>query len=123
MGQIKLHNMEFYAFHGCCREEQLIGNNFQMDITIDVDMEIASDSDNLCDALNYAEVYNMVKAEMDVRSYLLEHVSSRILDRLFEHFPQLNYAEVSVAKLNPPVGGKMHSVTVSQKRSRKNRFL
>jgi len=120
MGQIRLNGMEFYAYHGCNSDEQLIGNNFLVDITLDVDMEKASESDNLCDALDYAEVYNLVKQEMNVRSFLLENVSSRILDRLFEDFHQLNRATVCVTKLNPPIGGQMQSATVSQQRSRLN---
>ena len=116
MGQIKLNGMEFYAFHGCYSEERMNGNNFLVDITMDTDMEKASVSDDICDALNYALVYDIVKAEMAIRSFLLENVCRRILDKLFEHFPQLNSAEVSVAKLNPPLGGQVRSVAVSMKR-------
>ena len=116
MGQIKLNGMEFYAYHGCYIGEQQTGNSFIVDITLDTDMEKASKSDNLNDALNYAEVYELVKQEMAIRSCLLEHVSSRILDRLFVSFPQLNSAEVNVAKLYPPIGGKIQSAAVCQKR-------
>ena len=116
MGQIRLNGMEFYAYHGCYREEQLTGNHFLVDITIDTDMGKASESDDLCDALNYAEVYELVKQEMAVRSHLLEHLSARILDSLFERFPQLKQAEVCVTKQNPPIGGQVQSVCVSQQR-------
>ena len=112
MGKIYLKGMEFYAFHGCCPEEQIAGNDFIVDIVIDYDMEKASKSDNLCDALNYAEGYELVDNEMFKRSNLLENVCRRILDRLFGRFNNMNWAEVSVAKLNPPIGGKTQSVTV-----------
>jgi dihydroneopterin aldolase len=59
MGQIKLNEMEFYAFHGCYNEERMVGNNFLVDISMDTDMEKASRSDNLHDALNYAQVYDI----------------------------------------------------------------
>ena len=118
MGQIRLNEMEFYAYHGCYREEQLTGNHFLVDITMDTDMEAASKSDDLHEALNYAEVYESVKQEMAVRSCLLEHLTARILNRLFERFPQLERAEVCVSKLNPPVGGKMRSVRVSQQKAK-----
>ena len=117
MGQIRLNGMEFYAYHGCNYEERLTGNHYVVDIAMDCDMEKASGSDDLRDALNYAEVYELVKEEMAIRSHLLEHLSSRILDRLFERFPMLNSAEVCATKLNPPVGGQMKSVSVSQKRN------
>ena len=118
MGQIRLNGMEFYAYHGCSSEEQNFGNDFLVDIVIDTEMEKASKTDNLLDALNYAEVYETVKQEMLVVSCLLENLTQRILDRLFESFHQINVAEVCVTKMNPPVGGKMQSVSVNQKRTR-----
>ena len=117
MGQIRLNGMEFYAYHGCCLEEQLTGNHFLVDVVMDIEMEKASKTDDLNDTLNYAEVYELVKQEMDARSDLLEHVSARILDKLCGQFPQLERAEVCVSKLNPPVGGQVKSVSVSQQRS------
>ena len=118
MGQIRLNGMEFYAYHGCYCEEQSKGNYFMVDIAMDYDMEKASHSDDLHDALNYAEVYELVKTEMAIHSHLLEHLCRRILAQLFEQFPQLISAEICVAKQNPPVGGKMQTVSVSQKRNR-----
>ena len=119
MGQIRLNRMEFYAYHGCYRQEQLTGNQYIVDITINTDMGVASKTDDLRDALDYAEAYALVKQEMAVRSHLLEHVSSRILDSLFARFPQIEQAKVCVAKLNPPVGGQMQSVSVTQRRVKK----
>ena len=114
MGQIRLNGMEFYAYHGCQPEEQVIGNDFVVDIEMDTDMEKASSSDELDDALNYAEACELVKKEMLIRSHLLEHLTKRILDRLFERFPQLKWAKVCVTKVNPPIDGKIRSVTVCQ---------
>ncbi len=118
MGQIRLNGMEFYAYHGCYQEEQLIGNYFLVDMVMETDMAKASQNDNLSDALNYAEVYELVQQEMNINSHLLEHVCARILNRIFEHFPQLLWAEVQVAKLNPPIGGQVKSVSVKQQRKR-----
>ena len=119
MGQIRLNGMEFYAYHGCYPEEQRIGNQYLVDVVMDVGMEKASKTDDLNDALNYAEVYDLVKQEMSIPSHLLEHVSARILDKIFERFPHLERVEACVSKLNPPVAGKVKSVSVSQQRSRK----
>ena len=120
MGQIRLNGMDFFAYHGCYREEQVTGNHFLVEITMDTDMDVASKTDDLCDALDYADAYELVKQEMAVRSHLLEHVSARIIDRLFERFPQIEQAEVCVAKLNPPIGGQTQSVSVTQRRVKKS---
>ena len=117
MGQIRMNSMSFYACHGCYRQEQLTGNHFTVDISMDYDMEKASVSDDLCDALDYAEAYELVKREMNIRSHLLERLCRRILDRLFEHFPQLSEATVRVEKLNPPIDGQMKGVSACLRRT------
>lgn len=118
MGLIHLDNMEFYAFHGCFAEEQIAGNRFLVNLTMETNMQEPSRSDRIEDALNYQVAYEIVKTEMAVPSYLLEHVGKRILDRLFEHFSNLEKAIVKVSKLNPPVGGSMRCVTVEMEQKR-----
>ena len=114
MGQIKMNGMLFRAYHGCYAEEQIKGSDFQVDIIIETDMTQASKSDNLSDALNYAEVYDIIKQEMLINSCLLEHVCGRILDQLYKRFQQIEFAEVCISKLNPPVSGQILSISVCQ---------
>ena len=97
--------MEFYAFHGHYREEQIVGNKFQVDLIIDTDMSKPADSDNLKDAINYQVAYRLVKEEMEKKSNLLEHIARRILDTIYEHFNGINQVTVKVSKMNPPMGG------------------
>lgn len=110
--------MDFYAYHGCYPEEQVVGNHFVVDVELCVDMEKPSVSDDISDALNYVGVYEIVKREMAIRAHLLEHLSARILDAILGQYPQIDKAEVSVTKLNPPIGGMMKGVSVTQQRSK-----
>ena len=116
MSTISLEGMEFFAHHGCFKEEQVIGNKFIIDLQIETDTSQAEISDNLAKTINYQEVYLMVKEEMTTRSKLLEHLARRILDRISDEFPQILSAKIKVSKLNPPIGGKVHSVSVEMKR-------
>jgi len=118
MGVIHLENMEFYAYHGCFAEEALVGNHFEVNIWMENEMSIPSESDNIDDALNYQLAYFLVKEQMAIRSHLLENVSYRILEVLFDKFPQLLEARVKVTKLHPPMGGPMRGVSVEQSRKR-----
>ncbi len=118
MATIALNNMEFYAFHGCYAEEQLVGNYFQVDLTLDVDCSLAAQTDNIEDTVSYLEVYQEVKREMMITSKLLEHVCQRIITALEKKFPAIRQIEICVAKNNPPLGGKIgsSSVTMSSQR-------
>lgn len=119
MGIIRIENMEFYSYHGHFREEQIVGNKFIVDLTLETDMTRATASDNLDDAVDYQTAYLLVKREMDKKSYLLENIAGRILDALFNELPGIMKATVKVSKMNPPMGGKIGSVSVTQSREKK----
>lgn len=113
MGKIEIENMEFYAFHGHFKEEQVVGNKFLVSISIETDCSKAAESDLLHDALDYQKVYKLIKLEMDRPSHLLEHVCKRILDRLYAEFDTIHSACLKVSKLNPPMGGQIERVSLT----------
>lgn len=112
MSVISIEGMEFFAYHGCFAEEQIIGTKFRVDLFIEVNTEKAEHSDHLNDTVNYQAVYELVNAEMKLKSKLLEHLARRILDKIKSHFPAVDHATIKVRKLNPPLGGKIDFVSV-----------
>ncbi|MGB4292560.1 MAG: dihydroneopterin aldolase [Bacteroidales bacterium] len=117
MGLIQIEGMEFYSFHGHYLEEQIVGSRFIVDLTIETDMSRAALTDNLDDTVNYQRAYEIVRAEMEKKSYLLENIAGRILDALFGELKGIISATVKVSKLNPPVGGKTAAVSVTMSRT------
>lgn len=113
MATISIEGMEFHAYHGCFAEEQVIGNTFIVDIHMDTDTTSAERSDNLDETVNYADVFQVVKEQMEIKSKLLEHVGRRIMDAVTEKYPEVDIIELKISKLNPPVGGKVHAVSVT----------
>ena len=117
MGLIQIENMEFYAFHGHYREEQIVGNKFLVDLHIEADLSAPAASDNLRDAINYQEAYRIVKAAMEKKSKLMEHIAKRIVDGIYAHFSGLQRVQVKVSKINPPMGGgRIEKVSVTYSR-------
>lgn len=110
--KIELKDMRFYAFHGVMPQETKVGNYFEVNLILTISLEKAVVSDELDDTVNYATVYELVKREMNIPSKLLEHVAGRILQALKKHFPPLKAIELSLSKLNPPLGGDVHSASV-----------
>jgi 7,8-dihydroneopterin aldolase/epimerase/oxygenase len=116
MGIIRIEDMEFYAFHGHFKEEQIVGNKFLIDLEIETDLEPAGLSDRLEDAADYTIACRVVKEEMDRKSRLLENIAKRILDALYLNMKNLKKVTVRIRKMNPPVGGRVGSVSVIMSR-------
>jgi len=118
MGLIQIENMEFYSFHGHFKEERIVGNRFLVDLTVETDMKIPAESDNLKDAVNYQRLYEIVKQEMEKKSHLLENIAGRILNAIYAETEGIKNATIKVSKMNPPMGGKVGSVSVMISRSK-----
>ena len=115
--------MNFFAYHGHYDEEKYAGNNFCVDITLWTNTQKAEISDNLDDALNYQEVYVIIKdILLNTKFNLLERLAHVILNNLFEEFKNLKKAKIIIQKINPPLGGTIHSVGVELVKKSKNQF-
>lgn len=104
--------MNFYAYHGVMPQETKVGNRFVVTLVLTAPLEKAVASDELEDTINYAEVYAVVKEQMEIPSKLIEHAAGRILHALKERFPQLAAVELKLSKLNPPFGGDINSASI-----------
>ncbi|MBP1675663.1 MAG: dihydroneopterin aldolase [Bacteroidetes bacterium] len=112
MSVITLNEMEFHAFHGCLSHEKELGNTFRVTLSISIDTARAGSTDNLADTLNYQKVYDVVKHEMDIASNLIEHVAQRIADAVMGQFAEIDEIKLLLSKKNPPLGGKVESVSI-----------
>ncbi|WP_411029369.1 dihydroneopterin aldolase [Spongiimicrobium sp. 3-5] len=112
MGNVAVTNIKVYAYHGCLPQETLIGSDYRVDVEVGADLTKAAVSDNLSDTVDYVQINAIVKEEMKIPSKLLEHVAKRILDRIFSEISMVNTVSVSVAKINPPIGGDVESVSI-----------
>lgn len=102
--KVYLRNVRFHAFHGVLPQEGIVGNDYLVNLVLDYDFSSAMQTDELQGTLNYAEVYQKVREEMAVPSKLLEHVAGRIAHRLFSDFPEIQKLQLSITKVNPPMG-------------------
>ncbi|OAD45480.1 MULTISPECIES: dihydroneopterin aldolase [Polaribacter] len=112
MGIIQVNNIKLYAFHGCLDEEAKIGSEYSVDVEIKANLKKSSKTDELADTVDYVHLNRIVKEEMAIRSKLLEEVAQRILDRIFKEILMVKKAKVSVAKINPPIGGNVEEVVI-----------
>jgi dihydroneopterin aldolase len=119
MGRISLEGMEFFAYHGFYEEERKIGNRYEVDITVETDFDKASEDDLLEHTVDYGQLYQLISEEMQRSTQLLERLAGRISQRVLDEIEAVKTAEVSISKLNPPLGGlcKRARITLSKSRN------
>lgn len=111
--RITLRQMEFRAYHGCYDLEQKVGNRFTVDLKITTELGEVAAEDRVELAVNYLEVYEVVREVMTHTQRTIERVAMNIIEAVKGRFPQILEVECTVAKLAPPLGGKLHSVSVT----------
>ncbi len=116
MGLIQIEGMEFYAYHGCFKEEQIVGNRFLLDLSIETDLRKPAKSDSVKDTLNYQTAYSLIQTEMKKKSHLLENIADRILTALYNNFAEIKWARIKISKMHPPMGGQIDRVSVTLER-------
>ena len=107
---IHLHNLLFH--HGLYAEEKMLGNNFEIDITIQ-HISIVEKIISLEQTINYTAVYNLVKERMQTPTPLLETLAQEICEAILENFSHAETVSFSIKKLNPPIIQFQGSVGIS----------
>lgn len=120
MGSITLKNIKVFAYHGCLDEEGIIGSQYQVDLKIKGDLSQSAQTDLLADTVDYVHLNKIVKEEMAKRAKLLETVVERINTRVLSELPKVTKVKTAVSKVNPPIGGDVAMVSVSESKTRKN---
>jgi dihydroneopterin aldolase len=112
MGLIAVEGLQFYSHHGYHKEEQVLGGKYIVDIYMQLNIDEAAETDDLRKTINYEEIYQLTKSEMEVHAKLIEHVCKRILDKVKDKYPEVGYLKVRVSKHNPPLKGHVERVYV-----------
>lgn len=94
---ILLKDICCFAYHGVAPQENIIGNEYIINLKLKVDISQAIQTDDVVDTVNYAEIHEAVKAEMSIPSKLLEHVCGRIAKRLLAEFPAIEEIELRLS--------------------------
>ena len=116
--RIVLQGISARGFHGVLDFEKIDGQEFVVDVTLDVDLRRAGRSDLLAHTVNYAEVAAdivslIVGPSLDLIESLAEQIASLALRR-----PLVQAVEVTVHKPQAPVGVPFGDVQVTLVRRR-----
>jgi len=112
VGIIRLQNMTFFAYHGQLAAERELGQTFQVDVEMHLDLSRAVSSDDLGQAVDYTELYELVKGVVSGSEFqLLEALAGAIVKAMADRYHPAGLT-VRVRKPNPPISGQLDYVEV-----------
>ncbi|MBL0743225.1 dihydroneopterin aldolase [Chryseolinea lacunae] len=117
-GIISLEGLEFHAFHGVYAHERESGNWFEIDVSVETDFSKGAANDELEGTVNYVTIFQIVKAEMEKPSKLLETVAEKIVNDILTQLPSALSVKLKLSKINPPIGGKCARATIQLEKKR-----
>lgn len=118
MDAIEIKGLRYYGYVGFFKEEQILGQWFEVDMTLWLDLSKVSLSDQLEDTLNYAEVTERVKQLIETSKFkTVEKLNSVIVDSMLE-FELVEKARSRLVKLSPPIPGFPGQIVIDFTRSK-----
>lgn len=119
MDRIELKGMAFYGYHGALKEENALGQRFYIDVCLFLSLRRAGETDDLADTVNYAKVYDVVKARAEGKPFhLIERLAAAAASDILDAFPEVVSVSVTVHKPSAPVAGIIDDVAVTIEKRR-----
>lgn len=122
MGEIILKNVRCYSFHGCLKEEGVIGSEYLVDLKVTASLKKSAQSDRLSETVDYVLLNQIIKHEMSKPSKLLETVADRINKSVFKKDLRITKSIVTITKVCPPINGDVEGVSVKLKQKKDSKF-
>jgi dihydroneopterin aldolase len=111
---IRIVGIKGFGYHGVFESERANGQDFYVDVELEVDLTRASVSDDVKDTINYAEVTDMVAEEISTNPVsLIEKLAGRIAERIKVAFAQAARVTVTVHKPQAPVSSDVKDISVT----------
>jgi dihydroneopterin aldolase len=117
--RILLEGIHGYGYHGLFEHERTNGQDFFVDLALEVDLRDASLSDEISDTVNYAEITDLVVVEITSDPVsLIEKLAGRIAERILNNYLKVNSVRVTVHKPQAPVTATLKDIAVQITRTR-----
>lgn len=113
MDEIRIDNLECYAYHGVFPEENEKGQPFFVNMVLYTDLRRAGQTDELTLSTHYGEVCHLVNDWMKKHTVkLIETVSEALATEILRAFPLVQALDMEIRKPMAPIGLPFESVSV-----------
>jgi dihydroneopterin aldolase len=110
MDSIELTGIRCYGYTGLLPEEQVLGQWFEVDIKLWLDLETAGKSDSIADTLDYRGVIAIVQQLVKTSKFaLVEKLATAIVEAVLQ-FDRVQQVQLKLSKPAAPIpdfGGKI----------------
>ncbi|MBP2475208.1 dihydroneopterin aldolase [Crossiella equi] len=119
--RITLTGLRVRGHHGVFEHEKRDGQDFLVDITVWIDLDIAGETDDLADTLDYGDLAQRAAAIVGGEPLnLIEAVAARVADEVMTD-RRVHATEVTIHKPSAPIPLTFADVAVTARRSRRAR--
>ena len=117
MDAIIIEGLKVDTVVGCFNWERQIIQPLMIDLNLQTDLEQASNSDELEDTMNYAEICEIsAKVIQAAQPKLIEHAAKLVVNTLFNTFPAIESIIITIRK--PAIIPQANSVGIRLERHR-----
>ncbi len=109
---ISLDDLKFKSYHGIHEEEKILGNDYIVNCSVQMHEQVDVIG-HLGQTVNYQLLFELIRAQMDIPTPLLETVCMRTGEKIREAFPNISSVSITIKKRYPPVPGIMGSSSVT----------
>ena len=118
--KVFVSGLALHAYHGVMQHEAKVGQTFQLDLVLDIDLAEASRSDKLAHTVGYDQVVDVASHAFCGRRYrLVEAAAGAVAEAVLERFARVSAVRVTVHKPHAPIAATFADVGVTIARFRK----
>lgn len=113
MDEIRIENLQIYAYHGVYKEENDKGQNFYVNAVLYTDAARPAKEDDLKLTASYGEVCHFIHDFIAERVFnLIETVAERTAEAVLIEFPSFTGITLEIRKPEAPIGLELQSISV-----------
>jgi dihydroneopterin aldolase len=115
---IEISGIRCYGYTGYFPEEQVLGQWFEVDLTIWMDLSITGSDDQLSNTLNYADVVERVTSLLETSRFkTIEKLNAVIIEAVLA-FEPVQKVHSRLVKVTPPIPRFGGSIAIAMTRTK-----
>jgi dihydroneopterin aldolase len=104
---ISLNGLEFRSKIGLYDFEKEKGNNFIINISVEIKKDKINYDDSIEGTVDYSNLFSIIEGEMTKEYNLIETVAHKISTHIHSQIKNIKLCKLEIIKKNPPIEGNV----------------